>query len=407
MAVLSSSSPPKSKAKAVSSRKVREWFTGYLFILPAFLVIGIFGLFPIAYAVYMSLFRWRVRKGSFIGFDNYQQLLGNPWGALVFLGGLLLILLAHWLWTDAFKVNKSFRIGRLLGAIVLIAAGVFMSLGWTTMLTEGSRDTNDFLNALVRTVFYAFGSIPLQIVFSLLLASLLYQKIRGQELFRMIFFLPYVMPVVATSVVFRSIFSQREESIANQVITALGLPAQRWLFESKPILQVMLGERLTQFNSWLSQIGVSWQLEGLWLGPSLALIVLIFFGIWTYSGYNVVIFLAGLGNIPKQLYEAAEIDGANGVQKFWNITVPLLSPVTFYLTVLGFIGALQAFTQLYVMRQPFARDSIDTASVLIFDTFYKSNNFSLAATQSIVLFVLILAVTLLQNRILGRRVFDA
>ncbi|MCA9837202.1 MAG: sugar ABC transporter permease [Trueperaceae bacterium] len=407
MAVLSSSTPSSTKAKALSGRKVREWLTGYLFILPAFLIIGIFGLFPIGYALYMSLYRWRVRKSGFIGFDNYEKLLGSPWGALAFVGGLLLIVLAHWLWVDAFKVNKNYRLGRLLGALVLLGAGVIMALGWNSMLLQGSRDTETFLHALVRTVFYAFGSIPLQIVFSLLLASLLYQKIRGQELFRMIFFLPYVMPVVATSVVFRSIFSQREESIANQIITALGLPAQRWLFEAKPILEVMFGERITQFNSWLSSTGVSWQLEGLWLGPSLALIVLILFGIWTYSGYNVVIFLAGLGNIPKQLYEAAEIDGANGIQKFWNITVPLLSPVTFYLTVLGFIGALQAFTQLYVMRQPFARDSLDTASVVIFDTFYKSNNFSLAATQSIVLFVLILIITLLQNRIMGRRVFDA
>lgn len=409
MAIASSQSktaPPLSKKRRISQKTLKEWLTGYLFILPSFLVIGIFGLFPIGYAVYMSLHRWRVRKGNFVGFDNYEKLLGSPWGALAFVFGVLLVMLAHWLWTSAFKAEQRYRVGRLLASLTLIVAGVTMALSWSTMLAAGGRDTQTFLNAIVRTVFYALGSIPIQIALSLFIASMLYQKIRGQEIFRMIFFLPYIMPAVATAVVFRGIFSQREESVANQFMAALGLPLQRWLFESKPIFELLLGERVTQMNTWLTNSGATWQLEGLWLGPSLALVVLIIFGIWTYSGYNIVIFLAGLGGIPKQLYEAAEIDGANNTQKFWNITVPLLSPVTFYLTILGFIGALQAFTQLYVMRQPFVRDSIDTASVVIFDTFFKANNFSLAATQSIVLFILILLVTLLQNRILGKRVFD-
>jgi ABC-type sugar transport system permease subunit len=263
-----------------------------------------------------------------------------------------------------------------------------------------------FLRSIVRTGFYALGSIPVQIALSLVLAYLLFQKIRGQELFRMIYFLPYITPVVATAVVFRSIFSQRPESLANQALGLAGAPPQRWLFEPRPMLEVMFGAQIQSLNAWLAAQGVAWQWEGLWLGPSMALVVLILFGVWTYTGYNVIIFLAGLGGIPRALYEAAEIDGASSVQRFWNITVPLLSPVTFYLTILGFIGALQAFTQLYVMRQPFVRDALDTTSIVIFDTFYRSNNFSLAAAQSILLFVLILVITLLQNRLLGRRVFS-
>ncbi len=395
--------PSSSAARRPSRRRVGEWLTGYLFILPSVLLIGIFGLFPIGYAVYMSLWRWRVRKTSFIGLNNYEELLGNWWGALAFLGGLLVILAAHWLWTDAFAKTGRERVGKLLGSVVLLAAGVSMALGWRLMMAAGDVD---FLASIVRTVFYAFLSIPIQIALALVLAYLLFQKIRGQELFRMLYFLPYITPVVATAVVFRSIFSQREESLANQAVGFFGIPPQRWLFEPRPMLEVMFGPQIARFNEWLAGLGVSWQWEGLWLGPSMALVVLVIFGIWTYTGYNVVIFLAGLGGISKDLYEAADLDGANGAQKFWNITVPLLSPVTFYLTVLGFIGALQAFTQLYVMRQPFVRDALDTTSVVIFDTFYKANNFSLAAAQSIVLFVLILAVTLLQNRLLGRGVFS-
>lgn len=385
-----------------SRRQLQEWLTGYLFILPSLLVIGIFGLFPIGYAFYMSLYRWRVRRGSFIGFDNYERLVGDFRGGLAFVAGLLLVLVAHWLWTDAFRRDRA-RLGKLFGALVLMAAGVSVALGWSLMMRAGDED---FLSSIVRTAFYAFGSIPVQIALSLVLAYLLFQRIKGQELFRMLYFLPYITPVVATAVVFRAIFSQRPESLANQALALVGLPPQRWLFEPKPLLEVLFGPQIEAVNAWLTRIGATWQWEGLWLGPSMALVVLVVFGVWTYTGYNVVIFLAGLGGIPKNLYEAAEIDGANGVQQFWHVTVPLLSPVTFYLTVLGFIGALQAFTQLYVMRQPFVRDALDTTSVVIFDTFYRSNNFSLAAAQSILLFVLILVITLLQNRILGRGVFS-
>lgn len=408
MAVQTPSQPTDVSVKRIQQarkRKRNEWLTGYLFVLPSVLIIAIFGIFPIGYAVYMSLFRWRVRKSNFIGLDNYNSLVGNWWGALAFIAGVLIILVAHWLWTEAFKGDRA-RLGKLLGALVLMAAGVSIALGWNLMISSGGRESQIFLKSIVRTLFYALASIPVQIALSLALATLLYQKIRGQELFRMIFFLPYVMPVVATAVIFRSIFSQREESTANQILAFFGIEPQRWLFESKPLLEVMFGGQIARFNEWLLSTGATWQLEGLWLGPSMALIVIVIFGIWTYTGYNVVIFLAGLGGIPKVMYEAADIDGANSFDKFWNITVPLLSPITFYLTILGFIGALQAFTQLFVMRQPFVRDSVDTASVVIFDTFYKANNFSLAAAQSILLFVLILSITLLQNRILGRRVFD-
>ena len=161
---------------------------------------------------------------------------------------------------------------------------------------------------------------------------------------------------------------------------------------------------LVVFGGLLDKLGIG-DLSGFWAGPSFALVTVIIFGIWTYTGYNAVIFLAGLGNIPKQLYEAAAIDGATRVQQFRHITVPLLSPVTFYLTVLGFIGTFQAFTHIYVMRSPNTRDAVDTASIVIFDTFYGRNNFSLAAAQSVVLFAIILILTLLQNRLFGRSVF--
>lgn len=383
--------------RRASGQQRRDRLTGYAFVAPAAILIAIFGLFPIGYAIYMSLFRWRIRQGRFIGLDNYADVVGSGWGVLAFFGGLFLIMASHWLWTDAFKrVENGFRAaGKVLGALVLLGSGVAIGLGWGLMRESGD---GRFLDGLERTVYYGFGSVPLQIVLALVIASLLFQKIRGQELFRMLYFLPYVTPAVAGGAVFRNIFSPRPERPANSLLEALGLPTQQWLFETKPVTELM-------FGGLLERVGVT-DFSGFWAGPSLALVTIIIFGIWTYTGYNAVIFLAGLGNIPKVMYEAAAIDGATKYQQFRYITVPMLSPVTFYLTVLGFIGTFQAFTHIYVMRAPATRDAVDTASVVIFDTFYGRNNFSLAAAQSVVLFAIILMLTLLQNRLFGRRVFS-
>lgn len=393
MALASPIPPDKPLATNVRRHKRGDWLTGYLFILPAAVLIAIFGLFPIGYALYMSVFRWRIRQGAFIGLDNYVDVVGNGWGALAFFGGLLLIMGAHWLWTDAFKRSGG-AIYRVAGAMVLLASGVFISLGWNLMREAGD---DRFLQGLVRTVYYGFGSVPLQIILALGLASLLFQKIKGQELFRMMYFLPYVTPAVAGAAIFRSLFSPRPERPVNTLLDFFGIPAQQWMFEARPVSELL-------FGGLLGRLGIS-DFSGFWAGPSLALVTVIIFGIWTYTGYNAVIFLAGLGNIPKELYEAAAIDGATRRQQFSHITVPLLSPVTFYLTVLGFIGTFQAFSHIYVMRDRATRDAVDTASIVIFDTFYGRNNFSLAAAQSVVLFAIILALTLLQNRFMGSRVY--
>lgn len=390
MAIASTSKPPR--RPRVTGRQRREWFTGYLFILPATLLIAVFGLFPIIYAVYMSVHTWRIRKGAFIGLTNYHNTLGNWWGALAFFGGLLLILVAHWLWTDAFKgEGRGPSIAKAVGALVLIGAGVSISLGWGLMMESGNRV---YLKGLVRTVYYGFGSVPIQIGLALVIASLLFQKIRGQEFFRMIYFLPYVTPAVAGAAIFRSIFNAREERIANQVLMFFGLEPQRWITETRPVSQLIFGGLFPNAD-----------FTSFWAGPSLALVTIIIFGIWTYTGYNAVIFLAGLGGISPELYEAASTDGANKRQQFRFITVPLLAPVTFYLTVLGFIGTFQAFTHIFVMRDPQTRDAVDTASIVIFDTFYKRNDFSTAAAQSVILFVIILILTLMQNRFFGKRAF--
>ena len=384
---MSATSMPQARRKRLRWIDLREHLTGYLFILPSVLILTVFGFFPIGYAAYMSSMQWRVRKGPFIGLANYQKALGDWSGALMFALGVGLMVLAYIVWNRAAKARSNLGlVVRTLAALILIGAGFVIASGWGRMLAAGDKD---FLNSLPITLFYALGTVPLELVLALILAYILFQKIRGQEFFRMIYFLPYITPLVAAAVVFRTIFSPRESSLANTVLSYLGVSPLKWLFEPKPVSEVLFGV----------------QLPGLWAGPSLALVSIILLGIWTYVGYNTVIFLAGLGSIPHELYEAAQIDGANNWHLFRYITIPLLSPVTFYLALIAFIGTFKAFNQIYVMRVPSAQGTVNVASVTIFDTFYKANQFGYAAAQAIILFAIILFLTLVQNKVFGEKVF--
>lgn len=368
-------------------QKFKDNLTGYLFIFPAFFIIGLFGFFPILYSIYMSTFNWRVRKGPFIGIENYHRALGDLWYVLAFAAGFVLLGLAYVVWTRSLQsMDNRKLLGGVLSALVLIGGFWVLVFGWGGMSETGDAK---FLKSLPITLYYALGAVPLQLALGLILATLLYQKIRGQSFFRMLYFLPYITPVVATAVVFRTIFSPRDTALANQALSWIGLGPQKWLFEARPFLTVFFGLPA----------------EGFIGGPSMALVSVILFGVWSFVGYNVVVFLAGLGGIPKEIYEAAEIDGANSRQVFRYVTIPMISSVTFYLGLVSFIGTLKAFNHLYVMRTPAALSTVDTASIAIFDTFYKSNNYGYAAAQAIILFVIIAVLTYVQNKLLAERVF--
>lgn len=369
------------------SQKIRENIIGYLFIFPALLVIGLFGLFPILYSIYMSTINWRAVKGDFIGIDNYARALGALPGILLFLLGLALMVAAYYVWTRALRSSSNWiALGGAAAALVLIAGGWVLSTGWAQMMATGDKR---FLNSLPITLWYSLGTVPTELAIGLVIAYVLFQKIRGKEFFRMLYFLPYITPSIATAVVFRSIFNPRESSLVNWLLSSIGLDPQKWLFEPRPFLNVILGTDLT----------------GFWAGPSMALVSVILYGVWTYVGYNVVVFLAGLGSIPGEVYEASEIDGASHWQMFRHVTIPLISPVTFYLALVAFIGTFKAFNHIYVMRVPSALNTVDVTSVTIFDTFYKINNYGYAAAQAIILFLIIAGLTYAQNKLFSERVF--
>jgi multiple sugar transport system permease protein len=140
-------------------------------------------------------------------------------------------------------------------------------------------------------------------------------------------------------------------------------------------------------------------------GPSLALVVIMMYSIWVYVGYDTVIYLAGLGNISSELTEAAEIDGAGKWQVFRHIIFPLLSPTTYFLSLIAIIGTFKAFAHIWVMRHEFSVGTVNTFSVTIFLEFFEKLRFGYASALAFVLFAIILTLTLINNRIQGTRVF--
>ena len=311
------------------------------------------------------------------------------WSYIILISaGAGLLGLALWLWQ---RTPGQFSDGNFVARALLVIAAVVAAVLLITQLPQALAEADDdMLQGFSVTVMYSFFSVPLQLTLGLGLAVLLFQNIRGKSFFRMLFFLPYITPFVATSAVFALLFSHRSASPANQFLTLLGIDPQNWLLEPKGVLHLIFGE----------------QIPAALAGPGLALVVIIIYNVWVYAGYSTVIFLAGLGNIPATLYEAARIDGATGWKQFRHVTLPLLSPTTFFLVLIATIGTFQAFTQIFLMRRPGAYKAVDTINIYIYEEIQSGNpNYAYGSAMAFVLFAVILVLTLIQNRIVGRRVF--
>ncbi len=295
---------------------------------------------------------------------------------------------ALWLWQGT---PAEFSDGRFVGRFLLVILAVIGAVLLIIQLPQAlAAADDDMLQGFSVTVMYSFFSVPLQLTLGLGLAVLLFQNIRGKSFFRMLYFLPYITPFVATSTVFALLFSHRSASPANQFLSTFGIEPQNWLLEPTGVLRLLFGDQVPLALA----------------GPGLALVVIIFYNVWVYAGYSTVIFLAGLGNIPAELYEAARIDGATSWKQFRHVTLPMLSPTTFFLVLIATIGTFQAFTQIFLMRRPGAYKAVDTINIYIYEEIQSGNpNYAYGSAMAFVLFAVILVLTLIQNRIVGRKVF--
>jgi len=229
-----------------------------------------------------------------------------------------------------------------------------------------------FRKALGNTLRYAVFGAPIVIALSLCVALLLDAIPRGKGAFRLIYVLPYITPVVAVSWVWRWMYQPPPLGVINAILVALGIPAGEFLNSTSQALPSILGVN-----------------------------------VWVEMGYCSTIFLAGLQTIPKELNEAARIDGAKGYQVLLKVTIPLLAPITFFLVVMEGIQFLRIFTQVYNMSMQAMGgplDSTKSAALYIYQKAFTNFEMAQAGSASIILFAIIMAVTLVQMKFLDRKV---
>lgn len=226
-----------------------------------------------------------------------------------------------------------------------------------------------FLKALQNTAVYSLGTIIPQIVLALLLANSLNQGIPGRKTFRLAFYLPYVVSMVSVSMLWLWIY-EPATGVLNQTMKSLGLPAMRWLYDQ-----------------------------------DLALTSLIVMGVWKMTGYNMVIYLAGLQQIPAHLYEAANIDGASALSKFVRITVPLVQPTTFFLFVINTIQSFSVFEQVNIMTEGGPNNATTTIVHQLYTRGFEEFQMGYASSMGVFLLGLIFVLTVLNFRY-GRQGYD-
>ncbi|TDE58207.1 sugar ABC transporter permease [Nonomuraea mesophila] len=295
----------KLPAPAPAARRRGRWVTIALFLLPALVLFLLLVVAPMVVAVYSSAFKWNGFGGlptDFIGFDNFTRLFGSE---------------------------------------------IF---------------AQDLSHLLVLIVF----SICVQLPFSLAIAMLLNQRIRGRALYRVVFFAPYVLSEVITGVLFSLILAP-DAGMANQVLSVVGIESE-WLANPDTVM------------------------------PSLFLVMT-----WKYFGFHMMIYLAGRQNIPNELIEAAQIDGATGWKTFRHVTLPLLGPTIRISIFLSVIYTIQLFDLVWILTGGGPSHSSETMAVTMMEWGFKRTQVGYASAISVVMFVLSLVFALVYQRFVMRR----
>ena len=232
-------------------------------------------------------------------------------------------------------------------------------------LTEGGQ----FGQAVWNTAYYALISVPLSIALGISMAVMLSWRVRGQAIYRTLFFLPSVVPVVASSILWLWLLDP-QSGLVNFALTQLGLPAQNWF---KAPTEALAPPGWFQF------------------GSKDALILMSLWGV----GNFMIIYLAALGDIPRQLHEAASLDGAGRWHRFRHVTLPMLTPVIFFNLVMGLIQSFQAFTQVYIVSEGTGEPAGASMmlSLRLFLTAFQDLDMGYASAMAWVLFVILLLAT--------------
>lgn len=330
-----------------------EALEGFLFLSPNLIGFIIFFAFPLIFSLYISLTDWDAFGNSnFIGLTNYLKL---------------------------FQVNLKQLANSTQDFFQVMDGSIFSELLRFNFFGKsyviGAADAR-FWIALRNTLVFGIVTVPLSAIPALFLANILNSKIPGMKIFRAIYFLPSIAAVVGISLIWQWLYNATVGYI-NYFIT-VGLDFINTIFAtSYPQAQIR----------WLSE-------------SRTALLAIIIVSAWQTMGFNTVLFLAGLQNVPKELYEAATVDGAGKWAKFWKITLPLLAPTTFFVVTTTTIQAFQVFEQVFIMTNPPGSPGTSTLTIVLYlyQNGFQRFQQGYAAAIAWVLFIVIFAVTLLQFR---------
>ncbi len=290
------------KPRRVMKKSLRDTLTAYTFIAPNFIGFCVFTLVPMVFAIALAFCSWDGRHAiEFVAVDNFVRL---------------------------FTQDRIFQA------------------------------------ALVNTIVYVVGTVPLTLVCSLAMAVLLNQNVRLRNFFRTVAFFPYVASLVAVAAVWNMIFNPAMGPV-NSLLAALGV------------------ENLPRWAA----------------GKDTAMLTVILFSVWKNMGYYMVIYLAGLQGCNPDLNEAAELDGANRWQQFWHITLPQLRPTTFFVVIMLTISGFKVYDQMYMITQGGPGNATMTLLYYISNVaFVNTPKYGYASASAMVLFVLVLIVTIVQFR---------
>jgi multiple sugar transport system permease protein len=262
----------------------------------------------------------------------------------------------------------------LFGLLIFVALPILASLGltffewdmltppnfvWFSNFTRLFADEN-FWQSLKHTLGFILGYIPLVIITSLSAALLLDQKLFGRKFLRTAFFIPVVSAWVAVALLWMWIFNPKF-GLLNYLLSLIGIVGPAWLYD-----------------------------------PAWAMPAIILTSVWKDTGFFMVMFIAGLQNIPEMYYEASKIDGANRLNRFFRITLPLLSPVTFFVTIMALINSFQVFDQVWIMTQGGPAGATSVVVEQIVKNAFAYSRMGYASTISWALFIMVFSATIIQ-----------
>jgi len=297
---------PRATGVRRALRDMRKQWTAYLFLAPGLILFLVFVVFSVVYAFYLSFHKWNILEPDkpYVGLDNYHRLLHD----------------------DRFR------------------------------------------QSIVNTIYYTVTTVPLSVGLGLLIALLLNQQIRAVGLFRTLFYIPVITPLVIAAIIWKWVY-QGDFGLLNYYLLKLHVI-------SEPLL-------------WLSD-------------KKLAMPAVVGMWVWKTVGFVMVVYLAGLQAIPQDYYDAAKVDGAGSFRRFRDITIPLLSSTTLFVVIIQFLGSFQAFTQIFVMTSGGPVGRTTTIVYYIYTHAFKRFDMGYASAMAFAFFAMMFGVTLIQLRFLRR-----